>query len=152
GQHAISVTYDQNILIFDNGQNSWFHVPKGEERGYSSPRKYKLDLNTKTATEVWDFEFGQSLWCPVCGSIYEDAPRNYFVDYTFLLGGQTEPLVQLIGLDAADQAIFRYKYSSLPFCQVAFNAIPIHLENTKFPTVGPQALNLSTRGLVGTGD
>ena len=37
-------------------------------------------------------------------------------------------------------------------CRVAFNAIPIHLENTKFPTVGPQALNLSTRGLVGIGD
>ena len=34
----------------------------------------------------------------------------------------------------------------------AYNAIPIHLENTKFPTVGPQALNLSTRGLVSIGD
>ena len=37
-------------------------------------------------------------------------------------------------------------------CNTAYNSIPIHLENTKFPTVGPQALNLSTRGLVGTGD
>ena len=64
GQHAISVTYDQNILVFDNGQNSWFHVPKGEERGYSSPRKYKLDLNAKIATEVWNFELGQSLVVP----------------------------------------------------------------------------------------
>ena len=127
-------------------------MPKGEERGYSSPRKYKLDLNTKTATEVWNFEFGQSLWCPVCGSVYEDAPRNYFIDYTFLVSGQTELSVQLVGLDAAEQTIFRYKYLSLPLCRVAFNAIPIHLENTKFPTVGPQALNLSTRGLVGTGD
>jgi hypothetical protein len=35
---------------------------------------------------------------------------------------------------------------------VAFNAIPVHLEITKFPTVGPQALNLSTRGLVSGGD
>ena len=30
--------------------------------------------------------------------------------------------------------------------------MPVHLENTKFPTVGSQALNLSTRGFVGTGD
>ena len=30
--------------------------------------------------------------------------------------------------------------------------IPIHLENTRFPTVGPQALNLSTRGDIGPGD
>jgi hypothetical protein len=35
---------------------------------------------------------------------------------------------------------------------VAFNALPIHLENTKFPAVGPRVLNLSTRGSVSTGD
>ena len=33
-----------------------------------------------------------------------------------------------------------------------YRALPVHLENTKFPTVGPQALNLSTRGLVSGGD
>ena len=110
GQHAISVTYDQNILVFDNGQNSWFHVPKGEERDYSSPRKYKLDLNAKTATEVWNFELGQSLWCPVCGSVYEDAPLNYVIDFTFIVSVQTHVRAQLIGVDAADQTIFRYQY------------------------------------------
>ena len=152
GQHAVSVTYDQNILVFDNGQNSWFHVPKGENRNYSSPRKYKLDLNAKTATEVWNFELGQSLWCPVCASVYEDAPLNYLIDFTYTGGVQTHSFAQLIGLNAADQTIFRYRYPSLTLCRVAFNAIPIHLENTKFPTVGPQALNLSTRGLVSVGD
>ena len=35
---------------------------------------------------------------------------------------------------------------------MAFNAIPIHLENTKFPAVGPRVLNLSTRGSVSSGD
>ena len=152
GQHAISVTYDQNILLFDNGQNSIFHVPRGEQRDYSSPRKYKLDLNAKTATEVWNFELGRSLWCPYCASVYEDAPLNYLIDFTFIDGVQTQSRAQLIGLHAADQTIFRYQYPSLPGCRVAFNAIPIHLENTKFPTVGPQALNLSTRGLVSVGD
>ena len=29
GQHAPSITYDQNLLIFDNGQNSLFHDAKG---------------------------------------------------------------------------------------------------------------------------
>ena len=47
GQHAISVTYDQNILVFDNGQNSIFHVPQGEQRDYSSPRKYKIGFECK---------------------------------------------------------------------------------------------------------
>src|SRR5206468_4923168 len=35
GQHAISVTFDQNILVFDNGQNSIFEVPPGTQRFYS---------------------------------------------------------------------------------------------------------------------
>jgi len=35
---------------------------------------------------------------------------------------------------------------------VSFNAIPLHLENTKFPAVGPRLQNLSTRGRVSTGD
>ena len=124
GQHAISVTYDQNILVFDNGQSSVFHVPRGEQRDYSSPRKYKLDLNAKTATEVWNFDLGQSLWCPYCGSVYEDAPLNYLIDFTFIDGVQTQSRAQLIGLNAADQTIFRYQYPSLPGCRVAFNAIP----------------------------
>ncbi len=152
GQHAISVTYDQNILVFDNGETSSFHVPHGEERDYSSPRKYEIDLNAKTATEVWNFELGQSLWCPFCGSVYEDAPLDYLIDFTFIDGVQTQSWAQLLGLNAADQTVFRYQYSSLPGCVVAFNAIPVHLESTKFPTVGPQALNLSTRGRVSGGD
>ena len=58
GQHAISVTFDQNILLLDNGQNSVFQEPRGEQRAYSSPRRYKLDLNARTATEVWNFRAG----------------------------------------------------------------------------------------------
>ena len=40
-----------------------------------------LDLNAKTATEVWNFEAGRSIFCPYCSSIYEDAPYNYLIDY-----------------------------------------------------------------------
>jgi arylsulfate sulfotransferase len=152
GQHAPSITFDQNLLVFDNGQNSTFGEPRGENRGYSSPRKYKLDLNAKTATEVWNLEMGQSVNCPFCGSVYEDAPLNYLIDYTFVKGASTGRLAQLIGLNPAGETIFRYQYASRSGCPVAFNSIPIHLENTKFPRVGPQALNLSTRGTVSSGD
>jgi hypothetical protein len=61
-------------------------------------------------------------------------------------------LAQWIGLNSDGDMAFRYQYQSAPGCTVSFNAIPIHLENTKFPTVGPQALNLSTRGVVSSGD
>jgi hypothetical protein len=139
-------------MVFDNGQNSTFEMPPGTQRTYSSPRKYKLDLNAKTATEVWNFDLGQSLWCPYCGSVYEDAPFNYLIDFTFIDGVGDQSLSQWIGLNDAGDMVFRYQYHSAPGCTVAFNAMPLHLENTKFPAVGPQVLNLSTRGTVSTGD
>jgi arylsulfate sulfotransferase len=152
GQHAVSITFDQNILVFDNGQNSTFLVPPGAQRNYASPRKYKLDLNAKTATEVWNFERNQSINCPFCGSVYEDAPLNYVIDYPFVNGVQLpKGLSQLLGLDAAGVPIFLYQYPAAP-CALFYNSSPLHLEDTKFPTVGPQALNLSTRGVVSTGD
>ena len=58
---------------------------------------------------------------------------------------------QLLGLDADENQIFYYQYPTTS-CNTAYNSIPIHLESTKFPAVGPQALNLSTRGLASTGD
>jgi len=150
GQHAPSITYDQNLLMLDNGQNSTFQVPAGDQRGYASPRKYKLDLNAKIATEVWNFEMGQSIVCPFCSSVYEDAPLNYVIDYTFV-NGVPGGLSQLLGLNAAGETIFRYQYPTVS-CDTAYNSIPVHLESTNFPTVGPQALNLSTRGVVSIGD
>lgn len=152
GQHAISITFDQNILLFDNGQNSILQAPHGEQRTYSSPRKYTLDLNARTATEVWNAQFGQSLWCPYCGSVYEDAPFNYLIDFTFTDGVLNNSLLQLIGLNSPDNTVFRYQLNSVPGCRIGFNAIPVHLENTIFPTLGPEPLNLSTRGTVSTGD
>ena len=153
GQHAVSVTFDQNIMVFDNGQNSTFQEPAGMERAYSAPRKYKLDLNAKTATEIWNFELGQNLWCPFCGSVYEDAPFNYLINFTFV-DGVKDPgsLAQWIGLNEDGETAFRYQYHSAPGCTVSFNAIPLHLENTKFPAVGPLPQNFSTRGTVSIGD
>src|SRR6266498_4470777 len=153
GQHAPSITYDQNLLVFDNGQTSIFQNPPGEQRNYASPRKYSLDLVAKVATEVWNFPMNQSIHCPLCASVYEDAPLNYLIDYAFvnsrLPGSRT--FAQLLVLDAGGQKIFYYQYPTVG-CSTAYNSIPIHLENTKFPTVGPQALNLSTRGVVSVGD
>jgi hypothetical protein len=139
-------------MVFDNGQNSTLEVPPGAQRAYSSPRKYKLDLNAKTATEVWNFDSGQSLWCPYCGSVYEDAPFNYLINFTFINGVSNTSLAQWIGLNSDGDMAFRYQYQSAPGCTVSFNAIPLHLENTNFPAVGPRLQYLSTRGMVSTGN
>jgi hypothetical protein len=50
---------------------------------------------------------------------------------------------------AAGEKVFYYQYVTYS-CNTAFNSIPLHLESTKFPTVQPRALNLSTRGLIAT--
>ncbi len=157
GQHAVSVTYDQNLLLYDNGLNSLFPLnqPPGEGRTFSSPRKYSLDLVGKIATEVWEFPMNQSVYSPICSSCYEDAPLNYLIDHASGTAFGPVPgggIAQLLGLDAAGEEIFYYQYPKNLPCITAYNSIPIHLENTKFPTVGPQALNLSTRGLVSVGD
>jgi arylsulfate sulfotransferase len=152
GQHAPSITYDQNLLILDNGQNSISQTPKGEQRDYASPRKYRLDLVAKTATEVWNYPTNESIHCPYCSSIYEDAPFNYVIDYAFVNGGLGIPVfAQLLGLNAAGERIFYYQYPAIN-CGKIYRAFPVHLEKIMFPTVGPQVLNLSTRGLVSVGD
>jgi arylsulfate sulfotransferase len=152
GQHAPSITYDQGVMVFDNGQNSLFQNPPGAQRDYASPRKYSLDLVNKTATEVWNYPINNSIHCPFCSSIYEDAPHSYLIDYAFVNGGRRSPtFAQLLGLNSASEKIFYYQYPTVS-CDTAYNSIPVHLESTKFPTVGPQALNLSTRGVVSIGD
>ena len=145
GQHTPSITADHNLLVLDNAQPS--------DRRYSSPRKYRLDLVNKVATEVWNFPMNRSIYCPFCGSVYEDAPNNYLIDYAIVNGGLPgrPTFAQLLGVDAAGNVIFSYRYPAIN-CGTIYRALPIHLENTKFPTVGPQVLNLSTRGLVSGGD
>jgi hypothetical protein len=153
GQHAPSITFDQGLLLFDNGQKSLVQMPPGDQREFASPRKYRLDLTAKTATEVWNFPMSQNVHCPFCSSIYEDAPYNYLIDYAFVNGGLpgVPTFAQFQGLDAAGETLFRYQLPTRG-CNTAYNSIPIHLESTKFPAVSARVHNLSTRGTVSTGD
>ena len=145
GTHGLSITYDQALLLHDNGNPSSFQQPPGQMRTFSSPRKYQLDLTTKVATEVWNYEQHQSVYSPVCSCVYEDAPLNYLIDFASAMGGAI-----LIGLDAEVDKIFGYQYAG--GCRAAYNSRPIHLENSKFPAVGARVQNLSTRGTVMSGD
>jgi arylsulfate sulfotransferase len=152
GQHSPSLTYDNELLLFDNGLNSLFQMPPGTLRPYSSPRKYRLDFAAGTATEVWNYERDQSVTSPICGSVYEDAPNNYLVDYAFVGGFVVEtPYAELLGLNAAGEKVFHYQYPTAN-CNEAFNSVPLHLEKTSFPAIEPRPLNLSTRGVIGSGE
>jgi arylsulfate sulfotransferase len=147
GQHGLSITYDEGLMLHDNGNPANFqHVPNEASRTYSSPRKYQLDLNRKVATEVWNYEQNQSVYSPICSCVYEDAPLNYLIDFSSTISGAI-----LIGLDAEENKIFGYEYANSG-CSAAYNSRPIHLENSKFPALGPRLQNLSTRGPVMSGD
>ncbi|MEO7725034.1 MAG: aryl-sulfate sulfotransferase [Chthoniobacterales bacterium] len=148
GQHAVSITHDHGVLVMDNGLNSLFHEPAGVLRPYAVPRKYNIDLSSRTATEVWNHP-DDSLYSPYCSSIYEDQPLNYLVDYSDVIKVAGQAIhARLMGLDATGGKVFDYEYLTAG-CTKIFNAAPLHLESTGFPAVAKQSLNLSTRGLVG---
>ena len=152
GQHSVSTTFDQDLLLLDNGFFSQLQMPPGVNRGYTSPRKYHLDFTTMEATEVWNYEIDQSVNSPICGVVREDAPLNYLVNYAFENGfGASANYARLLGLDAAGSKVFDYRYPT-SVCAEIFSSMPLHLESTKFPSVRPKPLNISTRGMVGVDD
>ncbi len=152
GQHAISIAHDQNLLLFDNGFESFLQQPPGLHRSFSSARKYYIDEVSGTASEVWNFEKDQSIVSPFCSSVYEDAPFNYLIDYAFAGGlGATDLMGQVLGLDSSGNTVFYYSYPT-EVCNTAYNSVPLHLESSIFPAVERQTLNVSTRGLIGAGD
>ena len=148
GQHAVSVTLDDNIFLMDNGRNSEFHEPPGVNHDFSFPRSYVTDLENGTATELFEYPGVERVYSDFCGSAYEDAKSNYLVDYAYIDTGTS---ARILGYNAAGVKVFDYQYAS-GGCANAYNSLPLHLETTKFPSVGPQSLNLSTRAAVGTGD
>jgi arylsulfate sulfotransferase len=130
GEHALSITKDDNLLMFDNGRNSIFQNPMGLNRGYSSPRKYNIDLTNNTATELWNYPNSQSIFSQFCSSVYEDASANYLVDYA-LFGNPTN--TKLLALTSAGAKVFDYQWPTTN-CNTDFNALPIHLERLVYTT------------------
>jgi arylsulfate sulfotransferase len=146
GQHAVSVTVDNNLFLMDNGRYSGFQQPPGINLNMSLPRKYAIDQAQGSATEVMDYPGSEKVYSLFCGSAYEDAKQNILTDYAAVAGN-----ARLLGFDGTGAKVFEYSYPTVG-CTIAYNSFPLHLESTKFPAVGPQALNLSTRADVKTGD
>ena len=121
GQHAVSI-YRDNLLLMDDGANSQFQSPAGASRSYTSPRKYTIANNT--ATEIWNYTAGQSLYSAFCDSVYEDRSQNYLLCYS--------QINELIGLDPTGAKVFDYRYNVVNGCGTSWNAVPIHMENIRF--------------------
>jgi arylsulfate sulfotransferase len=152
GEHALSITKDDNLLLFDDGRSSLNHTPTGIDRTYSAPRKYQINTQTKVATELWNYPNGQLFYSPFCSSVYEDAALNYLVVYSILTNPAPPPpqFMEVLGLEASGAKVFDYRYSTTG-CNDAWNGMPVHLEQVLFTTlVPPTAVSRKAQGLAGT--
>jgi hypothetical protein len=124
GQHALSITKNRELLLFDNGRASLNQNPIGEDRNYSAPRRYKINATAMTALETWTHLESPPIYSPYCSSVYEDAQDNYLMNYS--MQGD------VMGFNAGGEKVFHYVYAGPP-CSTSWNAIPIHLENVSYP-------------------
>jgi arylsulfate sulfotransferase len=146
GQHAVSFTYDDDLLLFDDGAASQNHTPSGAARSYSVPRKYHIDAQNLMATEVWNYANNPTLYSPFCSSVYEDSPLNYLIDYAIIEnipGGQF--FAEIMGLNASGAKVFDYRYPTTG-CNTTWNAVPIHMENLFFAGTSPAAVSRKLHG------
>jgi arylsulfate sulfotransferase len=128
GQHAISVTTSGNIMVDNDGYGST-NQPAGASPGisrtFSEVSTYSVNAAKMTAQNVWNFDYGQTIFSPICGSAYQAGP-SYLVDFATADNYQH---ARVIGFDANRNVVFDFQYLSPSACAAAWNAIPIPMEN-----------------------
>jgi hypothetical protein len=125
GEHAVSITPDGNLMLFDNGYQSFAHTPAGDNHSYSAPRKYSINLVTKTATEVWNFKHNESIWSAICSSVYQQG-SSYLIDYAHGNDGY----LHLVGVGTQDRTAFEYTWAGQ--CWNGWNTRIISLEGVRY--------------------
>jgi hypothetical protein len=128
GQHGVSMTADGYVMVFNDGYGS-LNQPTGEPAGltrtFSEVSAYSVDPTTMTAQNVWNFNYGQTIFSSICGSSYESG-NSYLVDFATANNGQD---ARIVGLDSNKNVVFDFQYTSPEDCYAAWNAIPIPMEN-----------------------
>ena len=123
GQHALSVQNNQ-LMLFDDGFQSFAHNPSGNSRGVSVCRKYAVDPVAMTVSETWTFNHEPPIWSSICSSVYQ-VGESYLVDYA---NNGSGPI--LVGLGADNAIGFEYRYP-LNYAG-GWNALPINLSSLTF--------------------
>jgi arylsulfate sulfotransferase len=128
GQHAVSVTSDGLIMLFNNGlgsRNQPTGAPPGDDRGYTEVSAYAIDQANGSAREVWHFDYGQTIFSAICGSTYEAGGGSLLVDFAT---AQSITQTRLVGLDKGHTVVFDFSYPTTG-CATGWNAVPIALDN-----------------------
>src|SRR5262249_18784406 len=98
GQHAVSITRDGLLLLFNNGAQSLNQPagqPSGASRTYSAVSAYVIDRSALTAREAWRFDYGQTIFSTFCSSAYEMGDGAILISYALADGGTHARLVGL---------------------------------------------------------
>ncbi|MBQ4679437.1 hypothetical protein AerOnIF3_02165 [Aeromonas dhakensis] len=133
GQHAISMTKDGKLMLFNNGRRSFnnpIDTPSGIDLATSQTAIFAIDSQSKTAQVVWSFDDG--IYSDICSSIYEDklaAQGDYLINYA-AADNRTRVIIQ--GINKEKQKLFEFTYPSAIPCATSWNAIQIPLENMHF--------------------
>ena len=129
GQHGVSITTDGYVMVFNDGFGS-INQPAGEPAGitrtFSEVSAYSINPTAMTANQVWKFDYGQSIYSEICGSIYEASGNTYLVDFA---NSDKLTHARLVGLDSSHNVVFDFQYDQPQPCGAGWNAIPIDLEN-----------------------
>jgi arylsulfate sulfotransferase len=128
GQHGISITSEGYLMVFNDGAGS-ANQPTGEPAGisrtYSAVTAYSINTASMTAQQVWNFDYGQTIFASFCGSVYQTAD-TYLIDYAT---ADNTLQARLVGLDANRDVVFDFQYASPTPCGTAWNAIQIPMES-----------------------
>jgi arylsulfate sulfotransferase len=128
GQHGISIISGGLLMLFNDGlgsANQPAGAPAGASRTYSAVSAYSIDTASMTAQNVWNFDYGQSIYSNICSSAYQSAGQSILVDYA-VADHDTE--ARLVGLDPDQNVVFDFQYPTTP-CNTSWNALPIALDN-----------------------
>ena len=131
GQHAVSITSDGKLLLFNNGEGSLQSPPgqpQGESRTYSVVSAYDIDPIAGTAREALRFDHGNSIHSRFCSSVYE-TKGSMLVSYSRATDGTR---ARLVGVDATQAVAFDFEYVNRGGCTTSFSAGPIAFDDMAF--------------------
>ena len=128
GEHAVSITANGELMLFDNGANSFNQccIQPGSNRGYSAPRRYAINPKRMTADETWRYSHSPVLNSAICSSVYESG-KSLLIDYAHADNGGS----RFVGLGKNDAIAFEWKFNGYD-CGQGWNARPISLESLSY--------------------
>lgn len=130
GQHSLSVRPDGQLLLFNNGLGSLNQppaAPRGATRTYSTPSRYAIDEQARSARETWTYEGNRELYSDICSSVYEGAPGNYLMAYSV---AYQRTSARLLGVDEGGKVAFDFAYPTY-VCDTLFLAQPLDWTDLK---------------------